>query len=812
MSSNNSGSSSNRGGSNSRGRGRGGGGGGGAGGRRAAFGGNITSSSSSQPSSNSNNRRTGKGKAAAKDRDEEEEQPSHSSSAQRAAESHAASAAAAVIKADAEATAADPDAEYCFICAEPIIFYSLAPCDHRTCHICAIRLRALYKKMECTFCKTPSDRLIFTTSPDKLFAQFLPTDIPFSDSKLSISFETEEAYERTLVLLRYNCPHPNCEVASAGWSDLKHHTKRDHSRLLCDLCIKHKKIFAHEHELHTSQSLSAHISKDHGRCEYCRENFYSDDELYVHMRDNHEQCHICKARGGEAERWKYYQDYDMLQKHFRDDHYLCMNKDCLEKRFVVFESEMDFKAHRLAEHANELSSRQRREALRVDAHFTYDDNGSGSAPVQHHVPGAPPPAQRRAGARANLGGAGAESRRANFGGSLTSSTVESSSNSAQESDAAREARIFNRAANILGVSTASDDSRLIALQSACQAFTASQSSARDLVLTVLSLVASDADRAGSVISVLVGSGSGAGEKGLFEEDEKRSEVLTQWNAIRMERTQFPSLNGGPHSDSSTPTTSQLSNAMARTQIRNIKSTSSQHSSRVWENVERAATGQAPGLGRYGLAASSSGGARGYLARSLNNFPALGLAPANQGSVSVPGSARHAAAASASVRSSAVARTGGSSWGGGAGATTSSSSSSAAGKKPVVPLSVHVSSAGGGSGSGNGPSRSAFNNSSAFPSLPTNSSAAALAAQKRALFADRGGSAKGKSPTTPSAEWGASSSSSSSTPVMSRGGSGPGNGPLGESEGGATDGAGAGAGKKKKGKGVVLLSMGGVQRG
>lgn len=43
--------------------------------------------------------------------------------------------------------------EVCWICAEPVTIYSVAQCNHRTCHVCALRLRALYKKMECTFCK-----------------------------------------------------------------------------------------------------------------------------------------------------------------------------------------------------------------------------------------------------------------------------------------------------------------------------------------------------------------------------------------------------------------------------------------------------------------------------------------------------------------------------------------------------------------------------------------------------------------------------------------------------------------------------------
>lgn len=41
----------------------------------------------------------------------------------------------------------------CFICAEPVKYYSVSQCNHRTCHVCALRLRALYKRMDCTYCK-----------------------------------------------------------------------------------------------------------------------------------------------------------------------------------------------------------------------------------------------------------------------------------------------------------------------------------------------------------------------------------------------------------------------------------------------------------------------------------------------------------------------------------------------------------------------------------------------------------------------------------------------------------------------------------
>ena len=47
----------------------------------------------------------------------------------------------------------DVEAEVCFICASPVEHNCIAPCNHRTCHICALRMRALYKKTECTHCR-----------------------------------------------------------------------------------------------------------------------------------------------------------------------------------------------------------------------------------------------------------------------------------------------------------------------------------------------------------------------------------------------------------------------------------------------------------------------------------------------------------------------------------------------------------------------------------------------------------------------------------------------------------------------------------
>ncbi|KAG5982362.1 hypothetical protein E4U54_006390, partial [Claviceps lovelessii] len=53
----------------------------------------------------------------------------------------------------ATAEVEDDDADVCFICANPVAYHSVAPCNHATCHICGLRMRALYKTKDCAHCR-----------------------------------------------------------------------------------------------------------------------------------------------------------------------------------------------------------------------------------------------------------------------------------------------------------------------------------------------------------------------------------------------------------------------------------------------------------------------------------------------------------------------------------------------------------------------------------------------------------------------------------------------------------------------------------
>ena len=58
-----------------------------------------------------------------------------------------------VSKEEPQENAEAEDVEVCFICASPIDHTAIAPCNHQTCHICALRLRALYKTRACAHCR-----------------------------------------------------------------------------------------------------------------------------------------------------------------------------------------------------------------------------------------------------------------------------------------------------------------------------------------------------------------------------------------------------------------------------------------------------------------------------------------------------------------------------------------------------------------------------------------------------------------------------------------------------------------------------------
>ncbi|CAG8689028.1 18069_t:CDS:2, partial [Cetraspora pellucida] len=243
----------------------------------------------------------------------------------------------------------------CIICTESITYYAVAECNHRTCHLCSLRLRALYKNKNCAYCKTEQTKVIFTRDPEKPFQDYEDTDIPFKDEKLNIFCEDQEIYDEIMKNLRFNCPGENCKVVCDGWQDLKKHVRREHKLWLCNQLDKHY------------QEGDESGFTGHPRCDFCYIDFYGDDELYEHCRSSHEQCHMCLRAGIKHQ---YYVNYGELEKHFKNDHFLCLHQECLDKKFVVFETDIDLKAHELETHGSYVSGqRAKQQARRIEVNF-----------------------------------------------------------------------------------------------------------------------------------------------------------------------------------------------------------------------------------------------------------------------------------------------------------------------------------------------------------------------------------------------------------------------------------------------------------
>ncbi|KAK9451524.1 uncharacterized protein V1518DRAFT_408779 [Limtongia smithiae] len=274
--------------------------------------------------------------------------------------------------------------EICFICAEPVKYSAVSPCNHRSCHVCALRMRYLYRTDACVHCRTIQPKIIFTIDNQKKYEDYLPSDIVCTDEKLGIDFDRREIMEDTKRLMKFNCPDRSCNTVCAGWSDLRKHVSDMHHKVMCQLCTRNKKVFIQEHKLYTQKELQKHERtgdedgfEGHPACQFCKTRFYSGDELKVHYREKHERCHICdKHLVGSAEP-RYFLNYDALESHFRTEHFLCPTSACLEKKFVVFETDIELRAHEVSEHREIFGSS--RSARTLDANtFGFSEAGTAS--------------------------------------------------------------------------------------------------------------------------------------------------------------------------------------------------------------------------------------------------------------------------------------------------------------------------------------------------------------------------------------------------------------------------------------------------
>ena len=201
-------------------------------------------------------------------------------------------------------------------------------------------------------------------------------------------FEDATCMEAVLSPTKMICPVEKCNSILQNKPDLRRHVNAVHGRLLCDICLNHKKAFSFEYETFENKSILLLHQKNvsgHPMCKICKSCFYSEDELITHCREKHEACHICQNRkrrllNQQDKRYitpavfdqdHYFENYTSLEEHFKHDHFLCIDSICLESKFIVFENEIELKAHMAEIHLDrKLQRSKQRQLQRIAVPFS----------------------------------------------------------------------------------------------------------------------------------------------------------------------------------------------------------------------------------------------------------------------------------------------------------------------------------------------------------------------------------------------------------------------------------------------------------
>ena len=67
--------------------------------------------------------------------------------------------------------------------------------------------------------------------------------------------------------------------------------------------------------------------------------------------------------------------HNFKERHFYSAHHPCTHADCLARKFVVFNTALDLKAHRVEDHGGDMSSRDKKDARRIETDFAFEEVG-----------------------------------------------------------------------------------------------------------------------------------------------------------------------------------------------------------------------------------------------------------------------------------------------------------------------------------------------------------------------------------------------------------------------------------------------------
>jgi len=283
---------------------------------------------------------------------------------------------------------------------------AIVPCGHNdVCATCHLRLRFLLNDKKCPICKTLNDRIIVDADEisgdsmaHKEYSQYeawgddLGSNFTYR-SNVQMFFHIEYHDENVEPLFSLKCQERNCHFLNnadsyvnqnenrqqmtdpkkkkppdnikriSGMKALNEHLRSQHGMTLCHLCVEAKRDFISCLPRFRPEQLKRHQAKGdgddsgfrgHPQCEFCRpKRFYDLSKLHEHLNMDHYKCHVCEKQGLHNQ---FFKNYYTLARHFERVHFLCGDPQCLAARFVVFDNEIDLRAHEIEVHGHRGAS------------------------------------------------------------------------------------------------------------------------------------------------------------------------------------------------------------------------------------------------------------------------------------------------------------------------------------------------------------------------------------------------------------------------------------------------------------------------
>lgn len=273
-------------------------------------------------------------------------------------------------------TSESEDDGICDLCVQSIKIYAIGNCDHSVCFRCSAKMRVLCDQMHCAVCRLELKKIIYCKSK-RPFKEANALNLIRLGKGKNVFFTDDVVKKEYEKLFEHRCPICPDHPQEFSFDSLESHVRKEHKLFYCHLCVKHNKNFTDECKTYSREDLAKHrrvgdeddtSHKGHPLCEFCDERYLDKDNLLHHLRKDHYFCHFCDVAGTN----QYYDGYKDLRMHYRNEHYLCEEGDCIDEKFTsVFATELDLKAHRTAAHSQSMSRQQQKVERSIDLGFQY---------------------------------------------------------------------------------------------------------------------------------------------------------------------------------------------------------------------------------------------------------------------------------------------------------------------------------------------------------------------------------------------------------------------------------------------------------